>query len=101
MTPEEKAAIKKANAPLWLTEGKKVAATDLTPHHKNYDLDTSIYNGIHLTANDYLQLSDHTNDNDDVVPEFSEEVKEPQEQAVPEEKHYAFDGAEIKETYDE
>jgi hypothetical protein len=101
MTPEEKMAIKKANAPLWMTEKNKVAVTDLVPHHKNMDIDTSIYNGIHLTANDYVQLGDHTNDNDDVVPEFSEEVKEHSEQALPEEKHFAFDGAEIKETYDE
>ena len=39
-------------------------------------MDTSIYNGITAPKiNDYVQLGDHDADQDDIVPEFSEEVK--------------------------
>lgn len=55
----------------------------------------SLYDGI------MVQLNDHYNDADDVVPEFSEEVKPFVEHARAEEKHYDFEGKEYKEIYDE
>lgn len=39
-------------------------------HNYNKDIDFDIYNGISL-----VQTEDHVTDSDDIVPEFSEEVK--------------------------
>jgi hypothetical protein len=48
-----------------------------------------------------VQLNDHVNDADDVVPEFSEEIKPKVEHVRAEEKHIDFEGKEFKEIYDE
>lgn len=51
---------------------EQLAAAEPETHHTNpfvKDLN-SLYNGIEM-----VQLSDHENDADDVVPEFSEEIK--------------------------
>jgi hypothetical protein len=67
-------------------------------HHTNpfvSDLN-SLYDGISM-----VQLSDHTNDQDDIVAEFSEEIKPQVEHVRAEEKKYDFEGKEYKETYDE
>ena len=101
MTPADKEAEYKENHPVYVTDNK-IVATSLTPEHKNFDIDTSIYNGIsNPKINDYVQLADHDDDQDDIVQEFSEEVKPAQEQSMVEEKHFDFNGEEIKETYDE
>lgn len=55
----------------------------------------SIYDGL------MVQLNDHVNDADDVVPEFSEEIKPMMEHVRAEEKHFDFQGKEFKEIYDE
>jgi len=48
-----------------------------------------------------VQAKDHINDADDLVPEFSEEIKPQVEHVRAEEKHYDFEGKEFKEIYDE
>lgn len=100
MTPVEREAIRKENAPVFVTDNH-VAATSLIPEHRNYDLDTSIYNGLTTLNQDYIQLADHTDDQDDIVPEFSEEIKPAEEEKLVEQKHFDFQGQEIKEIYDE
>lgn len=102
MTPAEKKAEFAENHPVYVTDNK-VVATSMIPEHRNFDVDTSIYNGLSANPkiNDYVQLSDHDEDQDDIVPEFSEDVKPAQEQQMVEQKHYDFQGQEIKEVYDE
>lgn len=66
-------------------------------HHYNKDVDFDIYNGISL-----VQTEDHVGDSDDIVPEFSEEVKvEEKPQEPVEEKKTDFAGQQFKEVYDE
>lgn len=75
-----------------------MAAAEPDVHHTNpfvKDLN-SLYDGISM-----VQLSDHTLDQDDLVPEFSEEIKQQAPHVVAEEKHFDFEGKEFKETYDE
>ena len=100
MTTAEKEAIRKENSPQFITDNH-IVATSLIPPHRNFDVDTSIYNGMTMTNKEYLQLGDHTNDQDDLVPEFSEEIKPEGEQQMVEQKHFDFAGQEIKEIYDE
>jgi hypothetical protein len=56
----------------------------------------SLYDGISM-----VQLSDHVNDQDDLVAEFSDEIKPQVNHALAEEKKYDFEGKEFKEIYDE
>jgi len=75
-----------------------MAASEPEVHNVNpfvKDLN-SLYNGIEM-----VQLEDHVNDADDLVPEFSAEIVAQKEHVKVEEKHYGFDGQEIKEVYDE
>jgi hypothetical protein len=99
MTAAEKEAFKRANSPAFVSDNK-VIPTDLTPPHRNFDVDTSIYNGL-VNTSSYVQLSDHENDQDDVVPEFSSDINEKHEQVIAEVKHFDFAGQEINEIYDE
>jgi hypothetical protein len=48
-----------------------------------------------------VQLEDHINDEDDMVPEFSEEIVANKQHMRAEEKHIDFEGKEFKEVYDE
>jgi hypothetical protein len=74
-----------------------MAAASETHHINPFVKDlNSIYDGISM-----VQLSDHVNDQDDVVAEFSEEIHAPVEHERAEEKHYDFMGKEIQEIYDE
>ena len=74
-TPAERKAEYEESHPVYVTDNH-VVATSLIPEHRNFDMDTSIYNGITAPKiNDYVQLGDHDLDQDDIVPEFSEEVK--------------------------
>jgi len=100
MTPAEREAIRKENAPVFVTDNH-IVATSLIPEHRNYDLDTSIYNGLSALNNNYVQLADHDDDQDDIVPELSYDVKPAEEEKLVEQKHFDFDGAEFKETYDD
>jgi len=45
MTPAEKAAEYKESHPVYVTDNH-VVATSMIPEHKNFDVDTSIYNGL-------------------------------------------------------
>jgi len=102
MTPAERKAEFEENHPVYLTDTHKVAATSMIPEHRNFDVDTSIYNGLSSPKiNDYIQLGDHDLDQDDIVPEFSEEVKPQEEQALVEPKHFDYAGDEFKPVYDE
>jgi len=77
---------------------EQLLASEPDVHHTNpfvKDLN-SLYDGIAM-----VQLHDHTNDQDDLVQEFSEEPKTPKEHVRAEEKHYDFEGKEFAETYDE
>jgi hypothetical protein len=102
MSPEEREAIRKETAPVYLTDAK-IKATSLIPEHRNFEVDASMYNGMTETPkiNDYVQLGDHEDDQDDIVPEFSYDVKPAEEQRMVEQKHVDFQGDEFKETYDE
>ena len=73
-------------------------ASEPTVHHTNPFVGSldSLYEGISM-----VQLSDHVNDQDDLVPEFSEEIKPFVEHARAEEKKYDFEGKEYKEIFDE
>ena len=95
----DREAYRRARTPTYVPD--HVLATNLVPEHRNFDVDRSIYNGLNLLNNNYIQLGDHSNDQDDIVPEFSEEVKPEQEQEMVQEKHFDFAGQEIQETYDE
>jgi hypothetical protein len=99
MSTAEREAFHKANSPTFVPD-THIVPTDLTPPHRNFDVDTSIYKGLDMSLS-YVQLADHTNDQDDVVPEFSEEIRDQQPQQIAEAKHFDFAGEEIKETYDE
>lgn len=66
-------------------------------HHYNKDIDFDIYNGISL-----VQTEDHVSDSDDIVPEFSEEVKQGEKSVELVEEHKTdFAGQQFKEVYDE
>lgn len=70
---------------------------DTYVHHKNPSVNLSeIYQGV-----DLVQLSDHENDQDDIVPELSEAVQAASEviKAKPYKKDFA--GEDYEETYDE
>jgi hypothetical protein len=99
MAEAQRDYIRRHNTPQQVTD--KVVPTSLIPEHRNFDVDRSIYNGLNMMNNDYLQIGDHTNDADDIVPEFSEEVKPEPEQQMAEAKHFDFAGQEISEIYDE
>lgn len=90
MSKQEREAYRIANSPQFVPDSH-IVPTDLTPPHRNFDVDNNIYNGLSMTSS-YLQLSDHVNDQDDVVPEFSEEFKDHQEESIAEVKHFDFAG---------
>lgn len=100
-TPAERKAEFEESHPVYVTDNHQIAAS-LIPEHRNFDMDTSIYKGISTPKiNDYVQLQDHVLDQDDIVPEFSEEVKPAEQQQMVEEKHFDFAGTEFKQEYDE
>jgi len=70
---EEQHLVKKQAATI-----KKYGMTNVEPSHKNPSVDFSeMYNGL-------VQISDHTNDSDDLVPELNQEKPEPKkEEALP------------------
>mmetsp|Transcript_21652 Transcript_21652/g.33324 ORF Transcript_21652/g.33324 Transcript_21652/m.33324 type:complete len:97 (+) Transcript_21652:858-1148(+) len=54
-----------------------------------------------LVKSNLVQLADHDNDSDDVVPEFSEEVKIKVEKKEAKKSKVDFAGSEFEEFYDE
>jgi len=66
-------------------------------HHPNPSVDLGeIWDGVTL-----LQLSDHENDEDDIVPELNEAVKAPMDKVVVELPKSDFAGQKFTEIYDD
>ena len=71
--------------------------TDNYVHHPNPSVDLgSIYQGVEL-----VQLSDHENDEDDIVPELNEAVKSASKPPTKELLKTDFAGEKFQEVYDD